>query len=89
MLHAAGHSPGHLAFHWPERSFLIAGDAVATWPELCPGWTSFNLNMEAAPRVARSGWPTLEAEIVGVGHGDPITQGAADKVHDLADRPAP
>ena len=44
VLHAAGHSPGHLAFSWPERSFLIAGDAVATWPELCPGWHAFNLN---------------------------------------------
>src|SRR5438876_10134562 len=24
-LHAPGHSPGHLAFWWPERKFLIAG----------------------------------------------------------------
>jgi hypothetical protein len=31
----------------------------------------------------------LEAQIVGVGHGDPITEGAADKVHELADKPAP
>ena len=44
VLHAPGHSPGHLAFWWPERRFLIAGDGVATWPELCPGWHSFNLN---------------------------------------------
>ena len=46
VLHAAGHSPGHLAFWWPERRFLIAGDAVATWPELCAGWTAFNLNLQ-------------------------------------------
>ena len=31
----------------------------------------------------------LEAQIVGVGHGDPITEGAADKVHEVAARPAP
>jgi len=88
VIHATGHSPGHLAFHWPERQFLIAGDAVATWPELCPGWTSFNLNWsqhkQSLARLA-----ALEAQIVGVGHGDPITEGAADKVHEVAERPAP
>src|SRR5205085_1778229 len=50
VLHAAGHSPGHLAFWWPERRFLIAGDAVATWPELCAGWTAFNLNLQQVHR---------------------------------------
>ena len=85
VLHAIGHSPGHLAFHWPERKFLIAGDAVATWPELCPGWTSFNLNWPQHRRsLARMA--ALEAEIVGVGHGDPITEGAPDKVHEVTVR---
>ena len=32
VLHAPGHSPGHLAFFWPERGVLLAGDAIATWP---------------------------------------------------------
>ena len=88
VIHATGHSPGHLAFHWPERQFLIAGDAVATWPELCPGWSSFNLNWsqhkQSLARLA-----ALEAQIVGVGHGDPITEAAADKVHEVSERPAP
>jgi glyoxylase-like metal-dependent hydrolase (beta-lactamase superfamily II) len=87
-LHAAGHSPGHLAFYWPERNFLIAGDAIATWPELCPGWHAFNLNKQqhhtTLQRLAH-----LEPSIVGVGHGDPITQQATDKVHQLASRPVP
>jgi glyoxylase-like metal-dependent hydrolase (beta-lactamase superfamily II) len=86
VLHAAGHSPGHLAFHWPERRFLISGDAVATWPELCAGWRAFNLNKiqhrESLRRLA-----ALDAQIVGVGHGDPITVGAADAVHRLAESP--
>jgi len=87
-LHAPGHSPGHLAFWWPERKFLIAGDGVATWPELCPGWYAFNLNKRqhhgTLQRLA-----SLEARIVGVGHGDPIAQGATDKIHQLAGQPVP
>jgi len=83
VLHAAGHSPGHLAFHWPERSFLIAGDAVATWPELGPGWKGFNLNLEQHGESLRR-MAALDAKIVGVGHGNPITEGAADKVHQVA-----
>ena len=82
VLHASGHSPGHLAFYWPERNFLIAGDAIATWPNLCGGWTAFNLNkkqnLESLRRMA-----ALEARIVGVGHGDPITRDAVDRVHTL------
>ena len=83
VLHAAGHSPGHLAFFWPERRFLIAGDAVATWPELCAGWTAFNLNKTQHAASLRR-MASFDARIVGVGHGDPITEGAADKVHSLA-----
>jgi glyoxylase-like metal-dependent hydrolase (beta-lactamase superfamily II) len=84
VLHAAGHSPGHLAFCWPERQFLIAGDAIATWPELCAGWHAFNLNKKQHAESLRR-MAALDAHIVGVGHGDPITDDAADRVHSLAD----
>jgi len=83
VLHAAGHSPGHLAFFWPERGFLIAGDAIATWPEFCAGWTAFTLNRTQHQASLRR-MASLDARIVGVGHGDPITQDAADRVHRLA-----
>jgi glyoxylase-like metal-dependent hydrolase (beta-lactamase superfamily II) len=83
VLHAPGHSPGHLAFHWPERDLLIAGDAIATWPELCPGWKAFTLN-EAQHADSLRRMAALEARIVAVGHGEPITDGAADTVHALA-----
>lgn len=88
VLHAAGHSPGHLAFAWPERKFAIVGDAVATWPELCPGWHAFNLNREQH-HVTLGRLAALEPEIVGVGHGDPVTAGAAETLHELASRPVP
>ena len=77
VLHAPGHSPGHLAFYWPERRLLVAGDSIATWPELCPGWYAFNLNRT---QLREAAFATTRA----VGHGDPITKDAADRVHELA-----
>src|SRR3954467_12615372 len=84
VLHAPGHSPGHLAFWWPERRFLIAGDGVATWPSLCAGWAAFNLN-HAQHKATLDRLAQLEARIVGVGHGDPISEGASEDLHRLAE----
>jgi glyoxylase-like metal-dependent hydrolase (beta-lactamase superfamily II) len=83
VLHAPGHSPGHLALHWPERRLLIAGDAIATWPELCAGWKPFTLN-EAQHRTTLRRMAELDADVVAVGHGDPILAAAADRVRALA-----
>ena len=82
VLHAPGHSPGHLAFFWPERRTLFAGDAISTWPEFWPGWKAFNLNEEQHAASLRR-MAELDAEIVGVGHGDPITEKAAARVRSL------
>lgn len=85
VLHTPGHSPGHLAFHWPERRVLFAGDAVVTWPEFAPGWPAFTLNARQQRRsLARMA--ELPVDIVAVGHGKPITVGAADRVRALVDR---
>lgn len=85
VLHVPGHSPGHLAFHWPERGLLLSGDAIATWPRFEAGWPAFTLNPEQHAESIRR-LAALEATIVGVGHGDPVTAGAADRVHGLAVR---
>lgn len=85
VLHVPGHSPGHLAFHWPERGLLLSGDAIATWPRFEAGWPAFTLNPEQHAESIRR-LAALEAAIVGVGHGDPVTAGAADRVHGLAVR---
>ena len=37
-------------------------------------------------RLAIARMAALEAEIVGVGHGDPITERAPDKVHEVTVR---
>lgn len=83
VLHIPGHSPGHLGFHWAERGLLVAGDAIATWPELCPGWTAFTLNRRQHGTSLRR-MAALEPRVVGVGHGDAITDAAADRVHEVA-----
>lgn len=85
VVHTPGHSPGHLAFYWPERRILFAGDAVATWPEFWAGWRGFVLNArqnrESVHRMAE-----LEPEIIAVGHGDPITRNGPERMQALANQ---
>ena len=84
VLHVPGHSPGHLAFFLPERRVLVSGDAIATWPRFEAGWPAFTLNQDQHADSLRR-MAALDAAVVGVGHGDPVTDGAADKVHGLAE----
>ncbi len=85
VLHAPGHSPGHLAFHWPERRLALVGDAICTWPFFGAGWRAFNLNPKQH-RVTLRRLAELEADVVGVGHGEPLAIDARVRVRDLVDR---
>ena len=85
VVHAAGHSPGHLAFWWPERRALISGDAIATWPSVDPGWPDFQLDPTEHERSLRR-MAALEPLVVGVGHGEAIADATPDRVHALAER---
>jgi glyoxylase-like metal-dependent hydrolase (beta-lactamase superfamily II) len=82
VLHAAGHSPGHLAFFWPEQHVLFAGDAIATWPYFSAGWPAFNLNVKQH-KASLGRMAEFDSEIVAVGHGEPITMGGAQRVRSL------
>src|SRR5215210_3420067 len=84
VLHTPGHTPGHLAFWWPERRVLFAGDAIATYPVLEAGWPAFNLN-PTRQRTSIRNMADLEAEVVAVGHGEPITAGAAQRIRSLVE----
>ena len=86
VVHAPGHTPGHLCFHWPERRFLHAGDAIATYPYLASGWAGLTLNFKQS-RDSLGRLAEVGADIIGVGHGEAITQGGADIVRDLLKRP--
>jgi glyoxylase-like metal-dependent hydrolase (beta-lactamase superfamily II) len=84
VLHIPGHTPGHLGFYSEEHGVLLSGDAIATWPEFGAGWPAFNLNVEQQRNSVRR-LAALEPRIVGVGHGEPITNGTADRVHSLVE----
>jgi glyoxylase-like metal-dependent hydrolase (beta-lactamase superfamily II) len=84
VMYSPGHSPGHLTFWWPERRFLIAGDGIATWPNLCAGWRVFNLN-HVQHKATLTRLASFEPLTVGVGHGESIVENAADHVHRLAE----
>src|ERR671914_2216861 len=84
VLHTPGHTPGHLAFWWPERKVLFAGDAIATYPVFDAGWYAFTLNpTQHRDSLHRMG--ELDMEVLAFGQGDPITAGAAVRVHSLVE----
>lgn len=83
VLHIPGHTPGSLAFHFEQRGVLVVGDAVASWPRVDAGWPGFNLN-EGQYRESLKRLAQVEAEVVAVGHGEPLTEDAAERVHALA-----
>ena len=85
VIHIPGHTPGHMAFHDERRGVLSVGDAVASWPHVGAGWPGFNLN-EGQYRLSFRRLTKFEAKVVAVGHGEPLVNGAADRVHELAER---
>lgn len=85
VLHTPGHTPGHLALYSEEKRVLISGDAIATWPRFEAGWPGFTLDREKHRTSVRR-MAALEPRAVGVGHGEPITDGAAERVYSLVER---
>jgi glyoxylase-like metal-dependent hydrolase (beta-lactamase superfamily II) len=70
VIHTPGHSPGHLALLWQEKSVLFAGDTLATWPYLSLGWPGLNLNAKQHLRTLHD-LVDLDVSIIAVGHGEP------------------
>lgn len=82
VIHAPGHSPGHLAFYLPEQKVLFTGDAVVTSPKLLGGWPGFVLNARQQAETLRR-LATYDVDIVAVGHGGPIRQQAKARLRSL------
>lgn len=88
VMSAPGHTPGSLTFYWPEKKALIAGDIVVTWPEVALGWPQITLDNKQNRESVGKLCDMVHAEVLCVGHGDPIVRGAADTMQALvAGRP--
>jgi glyoxylase-like metal-dependent hydrolase (beta-lactamase superfamily II) len=83
VVESPGHTPGCLSFWWRERRALFAGDVIATWPEFAAGWPGLTLDNDRNLRSVHELTAFSDAEILGIGHGDPITQGAAEAIKKL------
>lgn len=81
VVHAPGHTPGNIALYQPERRILICGDTffnmgsrgVIMAPHLAS--THPAQTRESAQKLA-----DLKPEMVLFGHGDPILEGAQEKL---------
>ena len=78
-----GHTPGCLSFWWPERRAVFAGDVIATWPVFAPGWPGLTLDNDENLRSVHLLTDFGNAEILAVGHGEPIARDAAAQIKRL------
>jgi glyoxylase-like metal-dependent hydrolase (beta-lactamase superfamily II) len=80
-----GHSPGHVAFHLPDRGVLIAGDALVSYHALTgargPQLPGSALSYDKAQMLASlEALERVDAGITVFGHGEPWTEGPAAAV---------
>jgi glyoxylase-like metal-dependent hydrolase (beta-lactamase superfamily II) len=81
-IYTPGHTPGHLAYYWPERKALFAGDTLVSYPLFGPGWPCFMLNFKQNHHSLHA-MLEINANYLGVGHGDPITSDGDARLRDL------
>ncbi len=83
VMHVPGHTPGCLAFYWPEKRALFAGDIVATWPYLSLAWPGLTMDSRQNRESVGKLCDMVQSEILCVGHGDPVVKGGAETMRDL------
>jgi len=79
VVHTPGHTAGHCAIHFAEHEVVFAGDALCTWnpitgargAQLMPRQMNESnaQSLESLSRIEE-----LQADVVAVGHGDPIRE---------------
>jgi glyoxylase-like metal-dependent hydrolase (beta-lactamase superfamily II) len=84
VMETPGHTPGSLSFWWPERRALFVGDVIVTWPEVEAGWPGLTLDNARNRRSVHELRDFGNAEILGTGHGEPITRDAAAEIRRIA-----
>ena len=84
-----GHIPGCLSFYWREIRTLFTGDVVVSWPEIAAGWPGLTLDNDENRRSIGKLSEASEAEILCVGHGEPVLKGGARILQALRDGKKP
>jgi glyoxylase-like metal-dependent hydrolase (beta-lactamase superfamily II) len=79
VIHAPGHTPGHIALHSAERGIVFSGDAFmnAVGLRLPPSMSSHDMNQARATVRMLAG---LEFEHALPGHGQPVMSRANEKL---------
>ena len=67
----------------PTSLTRLVGDAVATWPGVMLGWPQINMDEKQNRASMHKLCDLSNAEVLSVGHGDPVVQGGADTLKDL------
>lgn len=85
VLDASGKSPGEVALFWPERRLLLVGDAIVSDPPgQCRLLPEAKLDDPAALRATvKRLCEEVDFDILLVGDGEPILEGARDRVREL------
>jgi glyoxylase-like metal-dependent hydrolase (beta-lactamase superfamily II) len=78
-----GHTPGHIAVFDPATTAIVVGDALNNTGSLSGPNARFTINMEVAKQSVGK-IAALNPDAVYMGHGEPITQGAAARLAELA-----
>ncbi|MEE8198401.1 MAG: MBL fold metallo-hydrolase [Thermoplasmata archaeon] len=80
VIHAPGHTPGNIALLDEARGLLIAGDSMRTeGGQIGPMMDQNNIN-PAEHRASMKKIAGFEFEALMVGHGEPLTTGARDRL---------
>ncbi len=96
-LHTPGHTPGHVSLFREEDRTLVAGDALATTD--LTSWraqATWTRRISPPPIPFTPDWPAMQRSVerladlnpqtVAAGHGRPVTDGAAARLHQFARR---
>jgi glyoxylase-like metal-dependent hydrolase (beta-lactamase superfamily II) len=78
-----GHTAGHMAVFDPDTAVLVAGDALTNQNGLAGSNPQFTEDEQAAAESVRT-MADLSPKVILVGHGAPVTRGAAAQLRQLA-----
>lgn len=80
-----GHAPGHLSFWHPQQRLLITGDVIFNLRKMSLPFRVVTVDMAENIRSIKK-IATLEPKIICFGHGQPITENAAEQLRAFANK---